>query len=370
MKKIFLIICFSTSFQKVFGQDSEVAFFEPITNDSAIIFFNERFHMVNKSCAQYKRFTKIDVQGNFHGSFEDYTIDSVLIGRGVYNNGIKQGNFEIYYPNGKKRCSGSYEKNKPFGEWKFYHENGSEERTVFITNNEILLIRMVDKKGYIMVEDGTGEFEGFIHSGTGSNVMIFAKGKVSNGKPDGKWKSYVGENKIGYCNEVYENGYFIKGIFPNAVANKEYKDIPILNNFFLTNYCEPLEYFIREHCSEQALYKKQKELFNINSLKYDIGERISKVIQSDIRQGNIYSYDKGDHYFSLQFKINEKGIPDELVQISGWGQQFASTLKTSLVSHTKFAPISGLMYFHLKIHFNDSYTYGFSFSISGNRNYE
>src|SRR5436190_191618 len=232
-------------------------FYEIIKDDSVVMFFNERNHFIDKECADYKRYIRVNSNGDFNSYFEDVTKDNLLTGKGRYVHGKKYGRFETYYPNGKLKVKGYYTNNRPVEQWDYFYENGLPERTLKFTATDTLLIRFVDPKGDVIVAEGNGEFKGFVAGLSKSDNLIAAKGKIVNGKPHGKWSSTISNGP--YCKEEFDNGKLIRGTFPNAQSDKSYNYPSHLNTFILGNYFEFLEQYRTERCADSAKYVSSKK---------------------------------------------------------------------------------------------------------------
>ncbi|HCW08139.1 MAG TPA: hypothetical protein DGG95_12330 [Cytophagales bacterium] len=227
------------------GQDKQISFYEIIKGDSVVMSFNPRDGFIEKKCADYFRYVRIDNNGNFNGKFVDVSYNGAIIGVGTYIHGKREGNFEVYYSNGKVQCQGIYENNKPTGVWNFFHQSGLPERSLRIDNGDTLLIRLIDSSGKILVNDGTGTFIGPV----ASNEVSITKGKVVNGKPDGWWNGFWASDRLSRV-EKFAKGKLVKGSSTIDRRDRNYKSHPKLNNFFYCDYFGLLEKFKVEKCTE------------------------------------------------------------------------------------------------------------------------
>jgi hypothetical protein len=361
---MFLITIFVLSKNLINGQNDSLTFFDVIQDDSIKMYFNERYHLVQKECFDYVRFTRVDSAGNFNGYFEDKDAKGNLMSKGTYMNGIKHGYFEVYNPENELISKGHYHENEPIGEWNYFYENGKPERTLFLDENGVVLKKFFDKNGKCRVNEGNGWFEGVISLGNNSIILI-ARGKVENGLPHGKWKG-LNRNKSIYCIEDYENGEFIKGQFPNTLPglNRKYNRYSYLNNLFPENYFGNLEKYNFEKCSDLSIHNPMKNSFNLQQFNSELRVKVDRIIENDFRTGRADYYQIGENVLTIKFKINEEGEPDEFFQISPWGRQFYHSIITLIKMLTKFPPYLKEMYFHLKLDFpgGNSYRYNFQFS--------
>ena len=241
-----------------FAQSSAPLFYEIVKDDSVVMFFNKRYHFIEKACADFSRRIRVDNGGDFNGYFEDRSTGNVLLTKGNYIHGKKNGRFETYYPTGKLKFKGDYVNDIPLGKWEYFYENGSPERTLQISGSDTLLVSFVDRKGDLKVMDGNGDFDGSIaERGTATNVII-AMGKIENGKPHGKWTSTFGKDGA-YCKELFDHGKLIKGSFPNGSPSENARyGQSRLNRLFLNSYLMSLESFAIETCADSARYVRKK----------------------------------------------------------------------------------------------------------------
>jgi hypothetical protein len=366
----FILIMFSQLPHVSFGQDNPTIFYEVVKDDSLMLFFNERNKFIEKKCADFTRYIRMDPEGNFNGYYEDLSNENTLRSKGRYVHGKKHGYFEIYYPNGKINCKGNYSNNVPVGQWEYFHDNELPERTITISESGIALTRFVDKKGNLKVIDGKGEFNGLVAGNSVGSTSIIAKGKIEKGKPNGKWTSTV-FNNVTYCKEEFDQGKLVRGVFPNAMlgGDEEYHDKPYLNTFFLVSYLNSLEEFKLEKCADSAKYVSKPYSFDVQRFNSDLRIKIDKVIEQDFKTGKSGDYLIGDNYLTIQFSVNNDGKPVDFVMLSGWGQQFYNTILSSIKMQTRFPANVKDMFFHLKLHFPGGFTYQYSFQFSKNSTY-
>lgn len=347
------------------AQNNAGKFFEIISEDSLVFFFNDQYRYTEKKCCNYFRFTRIDTDGYFHGNFEDRNGEGMLIGKGIYINGKKHGDFEIYYQNGTIQGKGKYIDNYPTGQWDFYYPNGLPERTVMVDNNETLLLRFYNEKGVLKVNDGIGEFSGPVGYELGSSNNILAKGKIVNGRPEGKWVSTHLENMV-FCKEVFENGKFIRGSFPNIIngENGTYRDKSFLNNFLTENYLISLETFYLNECKTESEKPENYRSFDIDKFNSDLGHKIEVIIENDFSSGNTEDYLTGDNTLTIKFSIDDAGKPYNFSMLTAWGHQYYNTAMNVIKTHASFPSGPKTMYFHLKFHISGGYTYQYGFHFS------
>lgn len=127
--------------------------------------------------------TSLYVNDSVVGTYTEYypqkqdisPIKPMILEEGKYKNGKKDGIWNTYYKDGSLYVTGRYEHGKKEGEWKVFFENGATKQTSFYTNN---------------IEDG--EFVQYHPDGK----TIKMKGKIIQGRREGKFYSYFPEGKI------------------------------------------------------------------------------------------------------------------------------------------------------------------------------
>ncbi len=360
---LFTCLIFYQIQQISFAQDNSPLFYEIIKSDSVKMFFNEQNKFTDKKCSDFIRYTKVDRQANFNGYYEDLSNEGTLKSKGNYIHGKKHGYFEIYYPSGTITCRGTYKNNVPTGTWEYFYENGLPERTIVITDSDTLLMSYSNNKGIRQITEGNGEFKGLVEGNS-----VIAKGKIKNGKPDGKWTSTL-TNKTVYCDEEFENGQLIRGIFPNARlgGNEEYTHRSYLNSFFLISYLNTLEDFLMVVCADSSVSVSEKRSSNFHGFKSDLKAKIDNVVDGDFGRGNTGDYSIGDHKLTIQFSVNGDGRAENFILLTGWGQKFFNAISSSLYRHITFPNAEKIMFFHLTMHFAGGPTYSYSFEFSKER---
>lgn len=83
-------------------------------------------------------------------------------------NGIREGDFIVYYPNKNIQIIGKLSNNKNVGEWKYYNSNGT-----------------IESVGNFLDDKPSGVWTWYY-----TNGKVAEEGKFVEGKRDGDWKSY------------------------------------------------------------------------------------------------------------------------------------------------------------------------------------
>lgn len=365
-----IISCLHASY----AQEKIPEFFQVISGDSVVLFFNRHFQFTEQTCFDFTRAIRVTESGNFNGYFEDRGTDHALLGKGSYYNGAKHGYFELYYPNGKIICRGFYENNKPIGIWEFFYETGLPERTLNITASEVLLDRFINKNGKIKVQNGQGKFDG--------NVNIY--GEVVDGRPHGKWMALNADGNPFYT-EKFKNGRLIKSSgFYSAGTHERKSSTTLLANFFPGNYLTLLEKFQVLPCSYYHPYilgyygNDLKNALGIKSTRYspskarrvfnaDLRSKISFLVENDLRLQNGKHYATGESSLHIQFSLSQQGradnfeiLPDSDPHLT----ELLSSMVLNTLSKSTFLTREKTQYFRLRFSYAGGYFYRFTFTLS------
>lgn len=352
---IFLLFIFLNSVSN--AQDTvTVKFYNFITEDSVVMFFDNKYHFTSEACARFRRHTKLDTLGNFNGSFTDYQ-DNVTVGRGSYNHGIKEGMFETFYENGRIKSQGSFKNNRPAGYWNYFYADGKTEKQLLFNAADTFLIEYFDAGSKHLIKGGNGHYKGLVgvvndsHFGT----VATAEGNIVNGKPDGIWTTRLGGGP--FYTENFMKGIFISGRIPERLAKdrNEYSDFSNLYILYQPDYIYRLEEFHIEECdAAYANLLKQKNANKKNNkansytdftkVQSYVQDAIHNVIASDMRNGNNDDYRTGENVFKLSFTINSKETPADFKRLTSWGDQFFYPVTNALSMHLKMPPTNAVIY--------------------------
>lgn len=77
--------------------------------------------------------------GRREGVWTSYLPNSRVQSRNVYENGVLNGITTVFHENGVLYYSGTQRKGKPFGEWKFYDNQGNLAKTVVYDTSGMLV---------------------------------------------------------------------------------------------------------------------------------------------------------------------------------------------------------------------------------------
>lgn len=355
-------------FSNANAQNNNVQFYDVITDDSVVMFFNTGYRFCEKECLDFKRYTKVNDNGDFNGDFVDSTLSGNILAKGHYDKGIKNGWFQISIPDQYLHFTGSFKENLPIGLWQYYYADGRPERKIAISTSDTLLIDFFDEKGNQLVKDGNGFFKGRVHVyGSGLYNRVIASGKIVNGKAMGRWTSTI--SGVAYNSEELDDGVLISGITARQKP-VSYFDYSMITNFILETHLEKLEEFhISDFCpGKNTSFSAAKSLkpVNLNNFYSFINAEVNRITQYDIEKENFDNYPVGENRLVVRFKVNDKGIPDNIRRISNWGDQFFDVIARNLRSHVIFNTFGEELYFHLVINRNPGQIIGYRYNFSRN----
>jgi len=243
MRYIYIITLTLFGFLNAYCQKLVVRQFDSkiIGKDSANIFFDENYGLIEENCAHIIRYAHYDVlhshyigkfkdvnkfnpasiisEGNYSekgkkdGAFVLYYLNGKLQSKGSFNNGKYDGDWLFYYSNGNLKAKGNFKNGNYNSKWEFYFENGQPNLFMEIVDGKCIILNCWTIDGIKTVEKGNGEYATY-------NGLLNWSGKLKDGVPDKKW-SFKTEFASG--NEQFEDGKFIKGE-NNALTFSEYTD--------------------------------------------------------------------------------------------------------------------------------------------------
>ena len=111
--------------------------------------------------------------------------------------GMKQGKWIGRYPGGTLKYEGVFDRNKPTGEWKRYHENGKIKALMnYRPNSDRVFASLFDEEGKPYAK---GIFEGTLRDSVWnfySGELIVLVENYSQGKKEGKATSFDSNGKV------------------------------------------------------------------------------------------------------------------------------------------------------------------------------
>ena len=157
------------------------------------IFYNHEWAICEKPLATYYRagiLAAFNDHWYYTGKIKDYTMDNTLIDEGVYSDdGLKEGEFKFYYPNGKIMAFGKYKNANPIGNWNWYYPDGKQEAVILFTGdyNDFQFVKFIHKNGTTTLENGTGDFTWYSDPMEWTHIAYICNGSFKNGKRSGNW---------------------------------------------------------------------------------------------------------------------------------------------------------------------------------------
>ncbi|RYU90147.1 hypothetical protein EWM62_11440 [Mucilaginibacter terrigena] len=294
---------------------------EFIKGDSTRLSFNEEFYIIEDSCAQIYRYAHIDVQNKVYtGQFKDVSRANAnqIITQGAYTaDGLKNGPFIINYLNGVLQAKGNFKDGAFDGRWDVYYDTGKPKITFEANGNDIKIINEWDAKGTQTVINGTGNYRADMG-------FMYWKGKLLNGKPEGKWKSKKASDDSDFTSEVYKNGDFQKG----NTSYDEYRDAPRL--VLISPSIFPFTIAEKFQISAVACNgPKQKAFVNAH---YTAGAESFSQHIADLSSDYLKNIDINtfDSQLTLEGEISEIGVIGKLQNRNPFNANVARGLITSL----------------------------------------
>lgn len=250
MKIKILLFFFLTISLTSFSQNSEKGFADIIEKSPEGVFkfyLSEGFGITTIGCAKYYlecKFSKSPF--GFEESFNISYGDGQGYLMGNYINGLKEGIFAWYHPNGTISCEGNYTQDHRSGEWRYYYDNGSLRKIIDYVDGHAYLREFYNKNGVKMVENGNGHYlDTAVMNDT--RTVIKADGMIAYGGLNGIWKIYIGNDLIG--KEYFNDGVFEKGFSYSVMGEEKYTD-KFYSSFLDSVWSEEISFYnIRTTCN-------------------------------------------------------------------------------------------------------------------------
>lgn len=140
------------------------------------------------------------------GPWKEFYPNGQLKAEGKYSKGIKTGKWVYYYKNGQVEQTGSYDKKgRPKGDWVWYYPSGA------LLREESYLNGLPDGMWTEYAEDGSVIAEGEYIEGMEEGPWIYhygdhrEEGSYSYGMRNGVWKSYAGDGTLLFEGEFIDD---------------------------------------------------------------------------------------------------------------------------------------------------------------------
>jgi antitoxin component YwqK of YwqJK toxin-antitoxin module len=343
----FSILSLLTSTMVLGQMNTEQHFFEIVSDDSVRLYCDDQYGFTSVNCFDFLRNTRMTNDAKFEGSFVDQH-NSTVLATGTYREGLKQGYFQVFYPNGNIKSKGYYNQNAPSQDWFYFHENGLPERHLQFSATDTLVIQQANEKGDVTVVGGNGQFDGEIE-GRLDLPGLWAKGEIKDGKRTGKWITYFPSTKVNkkteYSHEEYLDGKLIKGEYPGPDGKKNrYTNSPFFR-FFLSPDIVKLEKFQFHECvykTTEFATLKTPAIFDrvILSVLYSREFQYMGNISSPIR----IQFDVTLEGLPLNFRIQNRFYPDLTNRLIYAIKQYVRFIPAS----RNGAPFASVLYFNVE----------------------
>ncbi|MCB0807453.1 MAG: toxin-antitoxin system YwqK family antitoxin [Bacteroidales bacterium] len=148
----------------------------------------------------------INDEGIKDGPWKEYYPNGAIKSEGTYNNGNRTGQWKFYHPNGQLEQIGSYNKNgKEDGQWTWYYATGD------LLREESYFNGMID--GHSVEYDKNGEVisEGDYIEDLRQGTWVFnygdhkSEGEYFSGMRNGKWRTWYNNGNLSFEGEFIED---------------------------------------------------------------------------------------------------------------------------------------------------------------------
>lgn len=283
---------------------------EFIKGDSTRLSFNEQFNLIEDSCSQVYRYAHLNIQEKkFTGSFKDVSRadQKLLITQGTYSaEGLKEGPFIINYLNGTPQAKGNFKNDLFDGKWSIFYDTGKPLMTFEANGADIKIIDVWDDKGVKTVNNGNGTYR------ADKPPYMYWKGKLLNGRPDGKWKAKKAADDTDLSSETFKNGAFQKG----NTSMSEYTDnsrIVLISPTFFPFVSAEYLLLSRSPCDGDFIKQKNVVDASYSGGTNSFSDHIGEVVASYLNTVDLKSY---DDQLVLEGEITEQGSIAKLKAIN------------------------------------------------------
>jgi TonB family protein len=177
--------------------------------------FLDKFHSpTTEERAVYYRICERDNMKRLQGRVKVFRMQGSLYCEMSYVDGLRDGYFVAYHPNGNLAVKGLYDVDKRSGKWEYWYANHQKQKDESYTENgELKIENYWDEKGKQLLKNGTGYYEFF-----DDFDVITEKGYFKNYQKDGAWTGYFDDGKV-YFQEEWQAGKLINGMSHDRDGN-------------------------------------------------------------------------------------------------------------------------------------------------------
>lgn len=224
-----------------------------IKGDSVALYYDGRYRLTPIPCATFCRYTHLDPTGKLYGEVRDYRVATQQLAyRQHYANGVRQGSYEAFYPNGQLQMRGTFAQDVPTGEWQFWYASGKPWQVLrwdATAPQSWRYIAYWDSTGQQLLANGNGRWR---EVNPGQQRRL--EGQVVNELPEGDWLFYhlAFDPTKPLAIETYEKGVFKKGRNLSKLGSGTYRDQPRLVPAFDDPSADGARFVRGSTCEEQA----------------------------------------------------------------------------------------------------------------------
>lgn len=321
MKKITLVLIFVAGMVNARAQEPfKFNDLVEVNSNGPIKFYLDGvFKISYEYCSNYYMIAELDRQYfQVKDTFKIYYRSDELFLEGGFKKGELDGKFTWYHKNGQIQIAGEYTSGKRSGVWEFFYANGNPYKKIEYKNNREYLIDFFGQWGKVMVKDGNGFFDDNVYMSAINSAASNIKGDVVNGLPEGKWKIYILETKVG--TEYFENNSFVKGVSHSVVlGDKVYRNESI-STFTGIIHIEQLQLFGPSMCKNKMSLGLTRGFYSNLKLRYD-SSGLKNVI--------------ANNWFLVELKADGTGNIVDVHIFSHAKQEFTDELKKIIMEMKK-----------------------------------
>jgi antitoxin component YwqK of YwqJK toxin-antitoxin module len=298
------------------------------------IFYNRAWQICEKPIAAYYRTgtLMIDSFWYYTGKVKDYDTAGRMVTEAEYNTkGERDGLFQFYYPDGKLMLSGNYWEGLMIGDWRWYYPNDSLWAIINFDgpSDDFKFIQYRKQDGTITLDKGTGKFEWLTNPYVRMLPGFRVVGSFNEGKRSGVWRYFLisnGEESFRFQEKYDKDGKFKRATLTGTSLAQEpttrFTDFMFIPpKMMVTEHMQYDNFFRRGDSTggvallQYLLNRKSSEIIVKNK---DVENVLLHIIRSLENSRNRLEYQEKDIDGSIEFRIGEKGFPEDIT-ISGKG---------------------------------------------------
>lgn len=225
----------------------------------------------------------------FDGKVVDvYTQTEQIEMVGYYENGVKNGDFVFYYPDGNIKLVANYLNNERIGTWKEFYPNGTIKKEVSYIGNKELLIQMNNEEGKSILRGERIRIRG-------DDFRV--RGRIVENRRHGRWR--IWSDGLGTARLKYSNGILIRG----SVYRNSKRHMVLQGGFPLIK--EPAKFIVTEKLTMEsgAVIRNNYVLEGMNNYKIQNSKKITIHSQQDFEAYINNSLEIIDKYAESKIRI-------------------------------------------------------------------